>query len=97
DAPLRADESLDVLETLKLAGCTFDQNAIALGSTRSYKSSNYLRVETKCNKKWHLEQVCEDGGWHHLYSDLTIKKNAEPNPVALVELIATRVEETFRT
>ncbi|CAG8584039.1 9716_t:CDS:2, partial [Scutellospora calospora] len=51
NVPLRSDESLDILEILKLAVCTFDQNAITLGSTRSYKSSNYLRVETKCNEK----------------------------------------------
>ncbi|CAG8747858.1 15242_t:CDS:2 [Racocetra persica] len=119
NVPLRADESLDILKMLKLAVCTFDQNAITLGSTRSYKSSNYLRVETKCNEKvpkesiydaemyrilmnwlakdhdfeitgqWHLKQVCEDGDWHDLYSDLTIKRSADPNPVALLELIAT--------
>ncbi|CAG8451096.1 5841_t:CDS:2 [Cetraspora pellucida] len=88
NVPLRADESLDILEMLKLAVCTFDQNAITLGSTRSYKSSNYLRVETKCNEKVQ-KRVCEDGDWHHLYSDLTIKKSADLNPVALLELIAT--------
>ncbi|CAG8822825.1 22956_t:CDS:2, partial [Racocetra persica] len=92
---LRADKSLDILKMLKLAICTFNQNAITLGSTHFYKSSDHLRVETKCNEKsqkrgqWHLKQVCEDGDLHYLYSDLTIKRSANPNPVALLELIAT--------
>ncbi|RIB00592.1 hypothetical protein C2G38_2233737 [Gigaspora rosea] len=39
--------------------------------------------------QWHLKKVCEDGGYHHLYCDLTIKKRDDPSPVAVLELLAT--------
>ena len=28
--------------------------------------------------QWHLEQICEDGDYHHFYCDLTIKKSDDP-------------------
>ena len=31
--------------------------------------------------QWHLEQICEDGDYHHLYCDLTIKKSDDPYPL----------------
>lgn len=104
---------------LKLVVSIFDKNTITLGSTRSYKQSNHLRVESECNVKvaresvydaemyrvllnwltkvhnyevtgqWHLEDIYEDGDWHHLYCDLSIKKPDDPNPLALLELVAT--------
>ncbi|CAG8583544.1 2088_t:CDS:2 [Ambispora gerdemannii] len=39
--------------------------------------------------QWHLEQVCEDGDYHHFYCDLTIKKSDDHNPLAVLELLAT--------
>ncbi|CAG8843893.1 8063_t:CDS:1, partial [Racocetra persica] len=117
--PLRVDKSIDILEMLKLAVCTFDQATIALGSSHAYKRSNNLRVNSEPNAKvpresvydsemyrvlqnwlkiinnfrvtgqWHLEQVGEDGDYHHLYCDLAISKNDFSNPVAVLELLAT--------
>jgi hypothetical protein len=39
--------------------------------------------------QWHLEQVYDDGDYHHLYCDLTIKKPDSPHLEALLELMAT--------
>ena len=39
--------------------------------------------------QWHLKQVCDDGKYHHLYCDLTIKKSNSPHLEALLELLAT--------
>jgi len=39
--------------------------------------------------QWHLEQVCNDGDYHHLYCDLTIKNPDSPHLEALLELLAT--------
>src|SRR3954454_8893883 len=39
--------------------------------------------------QWHLEKVCDDGEYHHLYCDLTIKKPDSPHLEALLELLAT--------
>ncbi|CAG8595198.1 5617_t:CDS:2, partial [Diversispora eburnea] len=39
--------------------------------------------------QWHLKGICEDGGYHHFYCDLTIKKSDDPSPVAVLELLAT--------
>ncbi|CAJ0768904.1 6736_t:CDS:2 [Entrophospora sp. SA101] len=119
DVPLRANKTVDILEVVNLAVRTLDQKTIALGSTRAYKNSNNLRVDSKFNEKvpresvydtemyrillnwlakvhnfeitsqWHLEQICEDGDYHHLYCDLTIKKSDDPYPVAVLELLAT--------
>jgi hypothetical protein len=47
DIPFRDDGSVDILEILKTAVCDFDQGIIALGSSRSYKSSNYLYVNSE--------------------------------------------------
>src|SRR5262249_18588459 len=47
DIPFQNDESVDILEILKTAVCDFDQGIIALGSFRSYKSSNHLYVNFK--------------------------------------------------
>ncbi|CAG8672359.1 22405_t:CDS:1, partial [Gigaspora margarita] len=104
---------------LKSAVRTFDQKTIALGSTRSYKCSNHLQVDSKCNEnvprecvydaemyrilhnwlakvhrfeitsQWHLEGIGNDGDWHHLYCDLTIKKPDNPYPEVILELQAT--------
>ena len=38
--------------------------------------------------QWHLKQVCDDGNYHHLYCDLTIKKPESPHLEALLELLA---------
>ena len=119
DIPLRNNGSIDILEVLKVAVREFDQGTIALGSSRSYKSSNHLYVNSEhyikvlrestydaemyrilvnwlrkihsyeITSQWHLEQVCEDGDYHHFYCDLTIKKSDDPNPVAVLELLAT--------
>ena len=45
--------------------------------------------------QWHLEQVCDDGDYHHFYCDLTIKKAEEPNPVAVIEILASEDKKTF--
>ncbi|CAG8609162.1 4574_t:CDS:2 [Ambispora gerdemannii] len=52
---------------------------------------NWLKIIHKfeITGQWHLGQVCEDGDYHHLYCDLTIKKSDSPNPVAVLELLAT--------
>ena len=39
--------------------------------------------------QWHLEQVCDDGGYHHFYCDLTIKKANNPHPEAEIEILAS--------
>ncbi|CAG8815095.1 24461_t:CDS:2, partial [Cetraspora pellucida] len=39
--------------------------------------------------QWHLEQVCDDGNYHHYYCDLTIKNLDNPHPEALIELLVT--------
>ena len=38
--------------------------------------------------QWHLEQVCDDGDYHHLYCDLTIKKPDSSHLEALLKLLA---------
>ncbi|CAG8650478.1 20555_t:CDS:2, partial [Cetraspora pellucida] len=38
--------------------------------------------------QWHLEKVCDDEEYHHLYCDLTIKKPNGPHLEALLELLA---------
>ncbi|CAG8749272.1 7065_t:CDS:2, partial [Ambispora leptoticha] len=57
DVPLRVDKSIDILEMLKLAVCTFDQATIALGSSRAYKRSTHLRVNSEPNAKVPRESV----------------------------------------
>ena len=47
DIPFRNDGSVDILEILKTAVRDFDQGIIALGSSRSYKSSNHLYVNSE--------------------------------------------------
>ncbi|GBB85531.1 hypothetical protein RclHR1_12020001, partial [Rhizophagus clarus] len=119
DIPLRSDGNIDILEILKIAVRDFDQGIISLGSSRSYKSSNHLYVNSEhyikvpkestydaemyrvlvnwlrkihgyeITGQWHLEQVCDDGDYHHLYCDLTIKKPENPHLEALLELLAT--------
>ncbi|GBC08712.1 hypothetical protein RclHR1_08330005 [Rhizophagus clarus] len=50
DVPLQANGStIDILEVVKSVVRTFDKNTIAQGSSRSYKSSNHLQVDSKCN------------------------------------------------
>ncbi|CAG8777595.1 31637_t:CDS:2, partial [Racocetra persica] len=91
NVPLRADESLDILEMLKLA-CNEKVPRESTYDTEMYRIlMNWLAKDHdfEITSQWHLKQVCEDGDWHHLYSDLTIKRSADPNPVALLELIAT--------
>ena len=39
--------------------------------------------------QWHLEQICDDGDYYHLYCDLTIKNPDSPHLEALLELLAT--------
>lgn len=39
--------------------------------------------------QWHLEKICNDGNYHHFYCDLTIKKHDTPNPIAVIEILAT--------
>ncbi|CAG8505327.1 5276_t:CDS:1, partial [Cetraspora pellucida] len=117
--PMRDNGSVDIFEVIKSAVHTFDLKTIALGSSRSYKSSNHLQVDSKCNTnvpresvydaemyrilhnwlakvhgfeitgQWHLEGMCDDGDYHHFYSDLTITKKDDSNPLAVLELIVT--------
>ena len=47
DIPLWGDRSIDILEILKTAVRDFDQGIISLGSSRSYKSSNHLYVNSE--------------------------------------------------
>ncbi|GBB92828.1 hypothetical protein RclHR1_20610004 [Rhizophagus clarus] len=97
NVPLQDNKSIDILEILKTAVCDFDQSIIALGSSRSYKNSNHLYVNSEhyikvlrestydaemyqvlvnwlrkihgyeITGQWHLEQVCDDRDYHHLY------------------------------
>ncbi|CAG8447758.1 26240_t:CDS:1, partial [Gigaspora rosea] len=39
--------------------------------------------------QWYLEDIYENGDWHYLYCDLSIKKPDNSNPLALLELVAT--------
>ncbi|CAG8787293.1 5027_t:CDS:2, partial [Racocetra persica] len=119
EVPLQANGSVDVFEVVKSTVRIFDSKTIALGSSRSYKRSNHLLVDSKPNVKvprestydaemyrilvnwlvkvhgfevtgqWHLKQVCEDGDFHHFYCDLTIKNADVPNPVAVIEVLAS--------
>ena len=103
------------MEILKTAVRDFDQGIISLGSSRSYKSSNHLYVNSEhyikvprestydaemyrvlvnwlrkihgyeITGQWHLEQVCDDGDYHHLYCDLTIKNPDSPHLEDLLE------------
>ncbi|KAF0357827.1 P-loop containing nucleoside triphosphate hydrolase protein [Gigaspora margarita] len=52
---------------------------------------NWLKIinNFRVTGQWHLEQVGEDGDHHHLYCDLVISQNDFPNPVAVLELLAT--------
>ncbi|GBB92537.1 hypothetical protein RclHR1_02020019 [Rhizophagus clarus] len=43
----------------------------------------------KITGQWHLEQVCDDGDYHHLYCDLIIKKPNSLYLKALFKLLAT--------
>ncbi|PKY28658.1 hypothetical protein RhiirB3_481718 [Rhizophagus irregularis] len=49
--PLQADGSLDILGVVKATVCAFDQKIITLGSFRSYKSSEYLLVNSEKSVK----------------------------------------------
>ncbi|CAG8694774.1 2809_t:CDS:2, partial [Ambispora gerdemannii] len=51
NAPTSLCELINILEILKLAIRTFDQAAITLASTRAYKGSNHLRVDSEPNAK----------------------------------------------
>ena len=51
DIPLRPNGSVDVLEVIKSAVCLFNKKTISLGSSRSFKNSNYLVVDSKQNVK----------------------------------------------
>lgn len=51
DVPLQVNGSVDILEVVKSTVRTFDPKTIALGSSRSYKSSNHLLVDSKQNAK----------------------------------------------
>ncbi|CAG8782380.1 5011_t:CDS:2, partial [Acaulospora morrowiae] len=51
EVPLQANGSVDVLEVVKSTVRTFNPKKIALGSSRSYKSSNHLLVDSKQNVK----------------------------------------------
>ena len=39
--------------------------------------------------QWHLEEIGNDGDWHHLYCDLTVKKSDNTHPEAILEIVAT--------
>src|SRR5215469_1652641 len=51
DVPLLANGSVDILEVVKSTVRTFDPKTIALGSSRSYKRSNHLLVDSTQNVK----------------------------------------------
>ncbi|CAG8799406.1 19510_t:CDS:2 [Racocetra persica] len=55
DAPTK--KQLNTLEIIKSAVRVFDQKTIALDSTRFYKCSNHLQVESKCNECVSRESV----------------------------------------
>ncbi|CAG8578482.1 2256_t:CDS:2 [Diversispora eburnea] len=93
DIPLRDDSSIDILEILKTAVRDFDQ----VPRESTYDAEMYRVLVNWLRKvhgyeitgQWHLEQVCDDGDYHHLYCDLTIKKPESPHLEALLELLAT--------
>jgi len=53
--------------------------------------ANWLRKfhDFEITGQWYLEQVCDDGDYHHLYCDLTIKKPDSSYLEDLLELLAT--------
>ncbi|CAJ0915020.1 9956_t:CDS:1, partial [Entrophospora sp. SA101] len=57
DVPLRENKSIDILGIVKQAFCSFDQNTIAQGSSRAYKSSNNLLVDSEPNVRVLKESV----------------------------------------
>ncbi|CAG8711924.1 17296_t:CDS:2, partial [Cetraspora pellucida] len=79
DVPLRANNTIDILEVMKLAVRTFDQNTIALGSARAYKSSNHLRVDAKCSAKVPRESVYDSEMYRVLVNWLVKVHNYEIN------------------
>ncbi|RHZ81274.1 hypothetical protein Glove_122g114 [Diversispora epigaea] len=82
DIPLRNDRSIDILEILKIAVHDFDQGIIALGSSRSYKSSNYLYVNFEHYIKVSRESTYDAEMYRVLKPD-------SPHLEALLELLAT--------
>ncbi|CAG8703618.1 14050_t:CDS:1, partial [Gigaspora rosea] len=67
DVPLQANGFVNTLEVLKSAVRTFDQKTIALGSTRSYKYSNNLQVDSKCNESVPRECVYDAEMYRIMY------------------------------
>ncbi|CAG8609180.1 4575_t:CDS:2, partial [Ambispora gerdemannii] len=85
------DKSTNILEVLKLAIRTFDQTTITLASTRAYKGSNHLRVDSEPNAK--IPRSSSKLAQNFKLPDSSI------NPVAVLELLATpsQVRQAFRT
>ncbi|CAG8672622.1 14671_t:CDS:2 [Funneliformis mosseae] len=77
DIPLKANDSLDPLEVIKLAVHTFDKNTIERGSSHSYKSSKHLRIDYEQYKKVPWE------------NDLVIKQSDNQNPLSVLEFLTT--------
>ncbi|RIA86467.1 hypothetical protein C1645_829231 [Glomus cerebriforme] len=93
DIPLRDNKSIDILEILKTAVHDFDQ----VPRESTYDAEMYRVLVNWLRKihgyeitgQWHLEQVCDDRDYHHLYCDLTIKKPNSPHLEGLLKLLAT--------
>ncbi|CAG8685792.1 9584_t:CDS:2, partial [Funneliformis mosseae] len=89
--PSKSDLSIDILEILKTA------HYIKVSRESIYNAEMYRVLVNWLRKihgyeitgQWHLEQVCNDGNYHHLYCDLTIKKPDSSHLEALLELLAT--------
>ncbi|GES85652.1 P-loop containing nucleoside triphosphate hydrolase protein [Rhizophagus clarus] len=81
NVPLQDNKSIDILEILKTAVCDFDQSIIALGSSRSYKNSNHLYV----NSEHYIKVLRESTYDAEMYQVL---KSDNPQLEALLELLA---------
>jgi hypothetical protein len=124
--PLRSDSSVDIVEVTKLLIPQLNANIIHLGSSRAYKNSKFLKVDSaqavavpresvydaemyrvlvnwlaysfniELTGQWHLEFIGHDGGHHHSYCDLTLKRPDEETPFAILELLATASTSTLK-
>src|ERR1044072_8114483 len=59
-----------------------------LGRNKGDGTLRHHKLFQDATGQWHLEKVCDDGEYHHLYCDLTIKKPDSPHLKALLELLA---------
>ncbi|CAG8523424.1 1265_t:CDS:2 [Diversispora eburnea] len=81
DIPLQANGSNNLL-------VDFKQN-MKVPRESTYDAEMYRILTNWLAKVYGYEVTCDDGDYHHFYCDLTIKKADVPNPVAIIEILAS--------